>query len=445
MHDPLELLLADGVIDEISGRLKSGKEADLWLVRHGGHVIAAKVYKARHARSFRNNAGYKEGRQVRDTRTQRAMQRGSRFGQEAAEEAWKTKEADALHALHAAGVRVPTPVMFYEGVLLMELVVDAHGHPAPRLVDAHVPRERAAELYADLRAQAVRMLACHLIHGDLSPYNILLGASGPVVIDFPQVVGSAHNSQAESYFRRDLENVRRFFAALDPALHSRAGDAREIWRAYVRGELTPDFVPSGNVAEPSPSRRRDQARGEKRNAPAAAAAHEAVKDSEHRAHDRDRERHGRRRGHRDRDHGHQGGNRERHDLSRAHQDRSPAQQGRAHPQQDRREPGSRPGPGVPAHAGHTPHGKRPAGEAAVRLGGANPGQKRAGRRPTPPVPEVVRVVRPALGAAGTTTANASRGDTGRPHSGRSHPGPPSQSKPAPPSHRRPGRGPEHRR
>jgi RIO kinase 1 len=257
MHDPLAPLLHDGVVDEIVSRLKSGKEADLWLVRHGGEVVAAKVYKARETRSFKNNAGYREGRQVRDTRTQRAMAKGSRFGQAAAEEAWKAKEADALHQLHAAGVRVPRPVMFYEGVLLMELVLDAHGHPAPRLIDAQVAREDAAALYADLRGQAVRMLACDVIHGDLSPYNILLGHDGPVVIDFPQVVGAAHNSQAEGYFRRDLENVRQFFAGIDPALGAAEGDAREIWRAYVRRELTPDFVPTGR-AEPAPRHERPQ-------------------------------------------------------------------------------------------------------------------------------------------------------------------------------------------
>ncbi len=248
MHGRIEALLADGVIEEICGRLKSGKEADLWLVRHAGEIVAAKVYKAREARSFRNNAGYKEGRQVRNTRTQRAVERGSRFGQAAAEEAWKAKEADALHTLHAAGVRVPKPVMFYDGVLLMELVVDAHGRPAPRLVDAHVLRDEAAALYADLRGQAVRMLGCDLIHGDLSPYNVLLGRHGAVVIDFPQVVGAAHNSQAESFFRRDLENLQRFFAAIDPSLRAAANDAREIGRAYVRRELTPDFVPSDRAA-----------------------------------------------------------------------------------------------------------------------------------------------------------------------------------------------------
>jgi RIO kinase 1 len=254
MVDPLAPLLEDGVVEEVVARLKSGKEADLWLVRHGGEILAAKVYKARHARSFRNNATYKEGRQVRNTRTQRAMDRGSRFGQAAAEEAWKAKEADALHTLHAAGVRVPKPVMFYEGVLLMEVVVDAHGHPAPRLIDAHVPREHAAALYADLRGQMVRMLSCDLVHGDLSPYNVLLGYNGPVVIDFPQVVGAAHNGQAEVFFQRDLQNLRRFFAAHDPALHASAGDGREIWRAYVRRELTPEFVPTARSPEPPRSR-----------------------------------------------------------------------------------------------------------------------------------------------------------------------------------------------
>src|SRR5512139_2598335 len=267
MHGPLEPLLADGVIEEICGRLKSGKEADLWLVRHAGEIVAAKVYKARQARSFKNNAGYKEGRQVRNTRTQRAMDRGSRFGQAAAEEAWKTKEADALHALHAAGVRVPRPVMFYEGILLMEVVVDAHGHPAPRLVDAHLAREQAAATYAELRRQAVGMLACDLIHGELSPYNVLLGRNGPVVIDLPQVVDAAHNSQAESFFLRDLQNIHRFCASVDPALRAAEGDGREIWRAYVRRELTADFVPTGR--SPEPQRHRAPEGGDRRGPGAA--------------------------------------------------------------------------------------------------------------------------------------------------------------------------------
>jgi RIO kinase 1 len=139
--------------------------------------------------------------------------------------------------------------MFYEGVLLMEAVVDAEGLPAQRLIDAAVPRERGAEFYADLCQQMVKMLSCDLIHGDLSPYNVLLAWNGPTVIDFPQVVGAAHNSRAEFFFQRDYQTIRRFFASLDPTLNGRGDDGREIWRAYERRELTSDFVPTGRLQE----------------------------------------------------------------------------------------------------------------------------------------------------------------------------------------------------
>ncbi|RKI36790.1 hypothetical protein D7Y27_27365 [Corallococcus sp. AB004] len=250
MNDSLETLLADGIIDAVIGQLKTGKEAEVWLVQHAGQVVAAKLYKERHERNFRNNSGYKEGREVRNSRTRRAMEKGSRFGQAAAEEAWKNAEADSLYKLHAQGVRVPTPVLFYEGILLMELVRDAEGQPAPRLVEAppQTPEEAEA-LYLDLRAQVVRTMCADLIHGDLSPYNILMSGSGPTIIDFPQTVAAARNSQAEFYFRRDLDNVREFLAGFSSRLAGRAGDTGEIWNAYVRRELTPDFVPSGAFRE----------------------------------------------------------------------------------------------------------------------------------------------------------------------------------------------------
>jgi RIO kinase 1 len=273
MHDKLELLLSDGVIEEVLGALKSGKEADLWIVRHAGEIVAAKIYKDRTDRSFHNNAAYKEGRAVRNSRTQRAIERGSRFGKEAAEQEWKSAEANALYALHARGVQTPRPVMFYEGVLLMELVRDAQGQPAPRLIDAPLTAEEAGAIYRHLRGQVVRMLCADLIHGDLSPYNVLLGVAGPTIIDFPQVVGAAHNSRAEPFFQRDLENLRSHLASYDRRLHGCAGDAREIWRAYVRRDLAPDFVPSGREppAQQHPTRqvpsgprdrvRRDSGRG----------------------------------------------------------------------------------------------------------------------------------------------------------------------------------------
>jgi RIO kinase 1 len=224
MSDELDVLLADGVIDEVLGRLKSGKEANISLVRRGNDVFAAKVYKDRATRSFKNNADYKEGRKVRNTRTQRAMDSGGRFGREAAEQAWKSAEADALYRLVGTGVRAPKPVMFYEGVLLMDVVRDAEGRPAPRLIDVAIARDAACGIFADLVAQIISMLCQDLIHGDLSPYNILAAADGPTIIDFPQVVSAAHSSRAESFFLRDFDNVVRFLSGFDPSLAVHAVD-----------------------------------------------------------------------------------------------------------------------------------------------------------------------------------------------------------------------------
>src|SRR4249919_1155618 len=243
MTDKLDVLLADGVIDEVIGRLKSGKEANISLVRRGDDVIAAKVYKDRATRSFKNNADYKEGRKVRNSRTQRAIDGGGRFGRDAAEQAWKSAEADALYKLVGSGVRVPEPLMFYEGVLLMDVVRDAEGRPAPRLIDVAIERDAAMGVYADLVAQIISMLCCDLIHGDLSPYNILLAADGPTIIDFPQVISAVHSSRAEFFFLRDFDNIVRFLAGFDPSLAVHTADGRAIWRAYVSRELTPQFVP----------------------------------------------------------------------------------------------------------------------------------------------------------------------------------------------------------
>ncbi|MCY1015639.1 RIO1 family regulatory kinase/ATPase [Pyxidicoccus sp. MSG2] len=261
MNDSLETLLADGIIEAVIGQLKTGKEAEVWLVQHAGQVVAAKLYKERHERNFRNNVGYREGREVRNSRTRRAMEKGSRFGQAAAEEAWKSAESDSLYKLHAQGVRVPQPVLFYEGILLMEVVLDAQGHPAPRLVEAPpATPEEAQALYVDLRSQVVNMLCADLIHGDLSPFNILMSWQGAIIIDFPQTVAAARNNRAEFYFRRDLDNVRNFLAGIAPWLYDAAGDTGEIWNAYVRRELTPDFTPRGNFRE-APRRNGAPARG----------------------------------------------------------------------------------------------------------------------------------------------------------------------------------------
>jgi len=262
MHSPLDTLVSEGILDDVLGRLKSGKEADVFRVVYRGEVVVAKVYKDRDQRSFKNNAGYKEGRVVRNTRTQRAMEKGSRFGRSEDEDEWKASEARCLHRLHAAGVRVPTPVMFYEGVLLMELVEDAEGNAAPRLVEAAFDPTLAAGFYRDLRSQIVKMLCCDLIHGDLSPYNVLLAAGGPTIIDFPQTVSAAHNSQSESFFRRDFDGIQQFFARIDRSLLACNSDGREIWKTYVKRELSPDYVPAPVAREMRPGQAQYAPRGQ---------------------------------------------------------------------------------------------------------------------------------------------------------------------------------------
>jgi RIO kinase 1 len=243
----LDDLLSEGVISEVIARLKSGKEAEVYVVRYGGNVVAAKVYKDRAHRSFKNNADYKEGRAVRNSRSQRAMTRGSSFGKTATEDAWKAAEVDALYKLHAAGVRVPTPVIYLDGVLLMELVLGEDGDAAPRVIDFDLTPEQANAAYKDMLGQLVKMLTCDLIHGDLSPYNVLWSANGPTIIDFPQIISASHNSRSEVFFLRDARNILGHFASVDRSLNARSGDASEIWRTYVRRELTPDYLPTGRA------------------------------------------------------------------------------------------------------------------------------------------------------------------------------------------------------
>jgi RIO kinase 1 len=248
MKTPKRLLalVEEGLVDEVIGQLMSGKEATVYVVRCGENIRCAKVYKEANQRSFRKNASYQEGRKVRNSRQTRAMEKGSRYGKKMQEEVWQSAEVDALYRLSAAGVRVPQPHLCYEGVLLMDLVVDADGHAAPRLNDVELSEELALEYHAMLVNQVVRMLCAGVIHGDLSEYNILVGAGGPVIIDLPQAVDAAGNSNAAEMFARDVINLRNYFSAFAPALKD-TQFAREIWAYYERGLLTPDLPLTGQV------------------------------------------------------------------------------------------------------------------------------------------------------------------------------------------------------
>jgi len=240
----LQSLVEEGLIDTVVRQLMSGKEAEVYVVRCGEETRCAKIYKEATQRSFRQAVDYTENRKVKNTRQARAMAKGTRFGREAAEAAWQSAEVDALHRLAAAGVRVPKPYNFWEGVLLMELVADEHGDAAPRLNDVAFSPAEARAHHATLLVEVVRMLVAGVVHGDLSEFNILLAADGPVIIDLPQAVDAAGNNHASRMLLRDVGNLRAFFGRFAPEL-LQTHYGPEIWQLYERGVLSPDAVLTG--------------------------------------------------------------------------------------------------------------------------------------------------------------------------------------------------------
>ena len=240
----LQSLLEEGLIDSVVRQLMSGKEATVYVVRCAGETLCAKIYKDATQRSFRQAVDYTENRKVKNSRQARAMAKGTRFGRESQEAAWRSAEVDALYRLAAADVRVPVPRNFYEGVLLMELVTDEHGDAAPRLNDVIFTPEDAAVYHDALIGEMVRMLCAGIVHGDLSEFNILLAADGPVIIDLPQAVDAAGNNHANRMLLRDVENLRDFFGRFEPSLLV-TDYGNEIWDLYARGLLTPESPLTG--------------------------------------------------------------------------------------------------------------------------------------------------------------------------------------------------------
>jgi RIO kinase 1 len=243
----LQPLIDDGVIDEVLRSLKSGKEATVYTVRTGAQVRCAKVYRDMGQRSFQKRAQYQEGRKVRGSRQARAMAKSTRFGRKEAESAWKNTEVDALYKLVEAGVRVPRPFGYFNDTLVMELVTDAVGNPAPRLGEVDLTPALAREYHTFLIRQIVRMLAIGLIHGDLSEFNVLVDANGPVIIDLPQAVNAAGNNAAFALLERDVNNIRGTLGRFAPELLD-TEFAREIWALFQAGELQADSVLTGVFA-----------------------------------------------------------------------------------------------------------------------------------------------------------------------------------------------------
>lgn len=240
----LQELVDDGVIDEVLRPLKSGKEAAVYVVRSGDAIRCAKVYKDMAQRSFQQRVQYQEGRKVRGSREARAIGKASRYGRRQQEAAWKNAEVDALYQLRQAGVRVPEPFGYFHGVLVMELVTDAEGFSAARLGEVELDAVQARRFHAVLVQQVKLMLCCGLVHGDLSPYNVLVGPDGPVVIDFPQVVSASGNNAARAMLLRDVNNLTAWLGRSAPELFE-TWYGEEMWELFQAGDLLPDSVLTG--------------------------------------------------------------------------------------------------------------------------------------------------------------------------------------------------------
>ena len=201
------------LLDENLGVMKTGKEADVFLVRRGDTFLAAKRYRDNDHRMFHRDAGYLEGRRTRFTRENRAMANRTTFGRQLIAGQWAVAEFAILGRLWSAGAAVPYPVQLLGTELMMELIGDADGTPAPRLAQLRPGTRETRELYAQLRAVLVHLAEIGYTHGDLSAYNVLVHDGRLVLIDLPQAVDLAGNPQGFDYLRRDCANICTWFTA----------------------------------------------------------------------------------------------------------------------------------------------------------------------------------------------------------------------------------------
>ncbi|WP_394147350.1 PA4780 family RIO1-like protein kinase [Shewanella atlantica] len=244
----IQPLVDEGLVDEVIRPLMSGKEADVFVVRCGGEVRCAKIYKEAEKRSFKQAVQYREGRKSRNSRRARAMEKGSKFGRNEQEQAWQNAEVDALFRLAYAGVRVPQPYGCFDGVLLMELITDEQGFVAPRLNDVTLTPDQALAHHKLVMKDVQRMLCAGLVHGDLSEFNVLLDSTGPVIIDLPQAVDAAANNNAKRMLERDVNNMTHYYGQFAPEL-LKTKYAKEMWALFESGKLNPESELTGKFKE----------------------------------------------------------------------------------------------------------------------------------------------------------------------------------------------------
>jgi RIO kinase 1 len=206
-------------VDTELGILKTGKEADVFLVERGVPgtdrrcILAAKRYRAAEHRMFHRDAGYLEGRRVRETRTNRAMASRTAFGKEVIAGQWAAAEFGALCRLYELGVQVPYPVQILGTEIMLEFIGSADGaEAAPRLAQLRRATADLPDLWRQLVEALTTMARAGLAHGDLSAYNLLVHDGRLVIIDLPQIVDVVANPQGREFLARDAANVATWFA-----------------------------------------------------------------------------------------------------------------------------------------------------------------------------------------------------------------------------------------
>lgn len=233
----LEQFGGQGLITDVLGVIGDGKEATVYCCRAdpstGVELLAAKVYRAQKFRAFAGARRYAGHRVVLDERVDRAMKTKTDKGRRMAHHAWIAWEWETLCTLHDAGASVPNPLAASDDAILMEYLGDAAG-AAPKLRHVELEPEQAKDALQRLLQDVELLLDCHLVHGDLSAYNVLYWEDRPRIIDVPQSIDLHASRDGYSHLRRDVENLERYFARYGLSTRDFADSA---WRRYQRGQL----------------------------------------------------------------------------------------------------------------------------------------------------------------------------------------------------------------
>jgi RIO kinase 1 len=242
-YEKLQEFIDQGLVDDVIGLIKTGKEASVYCCRSGpaldAELVAAKVYRGQQYR-FKNDAVYQESRArelgIRGSAL-RAFnkRRHSSVGREVQGHTWRAREYETLALLYNAGADVPRPIAASGAAILIEYFGD-EDEAAQQLNRVRLPRDEAGPLFQRLINNVELMLACDRVHGDLSPHNVLYWQGEVRVIDFPQAVDPRFNSHARDLLARDIDNLCRYFAPYGVEADA-SSLTRELWRRFLHAEL----------------------------------------------------------------------------------------------------------------------------------------------------------------------------------------------------------------